>query len=199
LTRFFCLALGLLASCQTVSTLPAPAHRTLIIQHHAAECQGVEAKLCLLVKGPEEGSFSNLHADIGGFEYQWGYVYEIEIAEHVVPNPPADGSSLRRELRKIAWKERVAGGTEFDMFLTALDRRVEEVAPDRYRVDAGYSTAVEFTCPSDLPCGDLREQITTGSRLLYRFRHPVADDEPLTVVRWEVCDPAPVGSDLCTT
>lgn len=189
---FAALLLGAVASC----SLLEPTHstqRTLLIQDRAEECIGESYQLCLLVKAPDEPTFTRHYGGIEGFQYEWGYRYEIEVEEHRVENPPMDGSSIRTVLRRQSSKERVVPGTEFEIFLTAGEGRVVEVAADRYR----FYQAAEFSCSAGRACAELQSEIAAGARIRYRFQHPAAPTLPLMVVEWEVCDRALAGSQRC--
>jgi hypothetical protein len=172
-----------------------PTERTLVVQHHREECVGEGYHLCLLIREPRQAEFLRHYGGIEGFEHQWGYVYEIEVEDHRVANPPADGSSIRTVLRRIVARERVPQGTEFETFLTAGHGRVVEVAPDRYRV---YFSAAEFVCPPGTGCAELRTHVAAGARIRYRFRQPAAAADPLTVVEWQACRGGAPGSRICT-
>lgn len=185
--------LGALVACDLSGPDP-PTRRTLLVQHHAEECLGPWGQLCLLVKDPAAPAFGRHYGAIEGLDYEWGFVYEIDVEEHRIANPPADGPSTRTVLRRLVSKERVPPGTEFDIFLTARLGGVVEVALDRYR----FYGAAEFVCPADAGCAELRSQVAAGERIRYRFQHPAAPGAPLVVVRWEVCDSALIGSRTCS-
>lgn len=182
-----------LAGCGLLD--PEPARRTLIVQHHGAECMGMAPQLCLLMREPGGTEFLRSYGGIEGFAYEWGYTYEIEIEEHRVPNPPADGSSIRRVLRAIESQERVAAGTEFQIFLTAGSWGLSEIAAGRYRA---YD-AVELVCAGDIDCGGLSTQVAAGARIDFRLRHPATPDLPLEVVEWRACEATMIGSNTCST
>lgn len=164
---------------------------SLMVNHYKLECQGVALRLCLLVKGLHEVDYTYLYDTPDGFVYEWGYVYRIIVEEKVVANPPADGSSIRRTLRKVVSKERVAAGTRFEVILTAADGRVEAVSLHRYRF---YSEA-EFECV-EMRCDDLAALIENGGRAKYLLAHPADDGQPLQVMGWEACDMSP-GNQVC--
>lgn len=191
------LAAALLASvsgCNALEPDP-PVQRTLLVQHHAVECMGPWHQLCLLVKAPTDPEFLRHYGGIEGFEYRWGYVYELEVEDRRIANPPQDGSSVRTVLRTVVSREPVPPSTEFDMFLTSGEGRVAEVAPDRY----SFYEAAEFICPAGTGCAELRSQIAAGARIRYRFRQSAAPEVPLAVVQWEICDAALVGSASCSS
>ena len=183
--------LGAVAACDAFG----PARRTFVVLHHAVECVGVDLSLCLLVKERPASEFTRHYGPIEGFAYRWGFVYEIEVEEHAVPNPPADASSIRTVLRAIVSEERVSPGTEFDLILTARGGRVVEVGGDRYR----FYSAAEFICPPGVGCGELQTRIAAGARIKYRLAHPPAPGDPFTVVQWEICDPSLAGSGTCSS
>lgn len=163
--------------------LGGPSRSTLTVQHYAAECVGVSIQWCLLVAKAGQSGFGFLGSGIEGFQYDWGFVYELEIEEHGVANPPADGSSIRRVLRTELTRSRVAPGTEFDLVLTGGLAPVELVGPGRYR----YIWWPEYVCASGVSCEDLALELAAGKQIHFRFAHPAAPTEPLTVVSWEEC------------
>ena len=177
--------LAALLACDVVG-LGGPGRRTLLLQHYRAECQGEALSLCLLVKEPGDSDFGFFYGSIEGFVYEWGYLYTLEVDEHRIEDPPADGSSIRTVLRTVIARERVPPGTQFDLVLTPGDGRVVEIARDHWR----FHWSAEFTCPADASCAELREQLAAGGRVEFRFEHPVAPGDPITLVRWAPCDPA---------
>lgn len=176
--------LAALLACDLVG-LSGPGRRTLVVQHHRAECQGVALSLCLLVREPGDTNFGFFYGSIEGFVYQWGYLYTLKVDERRIENPPVDGSSIRTVLRTVMARERVPPGTQFDLVLTPGDGRVVEIARDHYR----FHWSAEFTCV-EASCAELREQLAAGGRVEFRFEHSVAPGDPLTLVRWAPCDPA---------
>jgi hypothetical protein len=176
---------GIVAGCDLIG-LSGPTRRTLLVQHHPAECQGEGLLLCLLVKEVGDQDYSFMYGGIQDFVYEWAFVYTIEVEEHRVENPPADGSSVHTVLRQVVSKQRVPLATQFDIILTSGNGRVVEVAPDHYR----YLRSADFTCPADASCTDLRAQIGAGARLGFRFEHPATPGAPLIVLRWDLCDTA---------
>jgi hypothetical protein len=163
--------------------LLGPTRRTFIVQHYAAECVGAFIQRCLLVKAPSQPDFDFLYQGIEGFDYQWGFVYHIEVEEHSVSNPPADGSSIRIELRKQISRTRADPGTEFDLVLTGSAGSVVEVATGRYRL-LGWP---DFSCGLGVSCPDLAARLLAGKRVHFRFAHPATSSDALTVLSWDEC------------
>ncbi|WP_062053592.1 DUF4377 domain-containing protein [Aquimarina longa] len=80
--------------------------KRVFIGSHQADCVGVVPQKCLLYKENASDQWSNFYDTITGFEYEAGYLYEIEVIITKIENPPADGSSLRYTLVKIISKEK---------------------------------------------------------------------------------------------
>jgi len=156
--------------------------RILVVHHHRAECVAVGIITCLLVREPGGHNLSFLYFGIERFEYEWGYVHEIEIEEHEVKNPPADGSSIRRVLHRVISKSRVPAGTEFDLVLTAAAEGIPEVAPGRYRIL--FDT--EFACGPAVDCEALEASFGPTQRIHFRLAH-APEGQPLTLLAWDVC------------
>jgi hypothetical protein len=168
-------------------------HRSLEVQHYLEECMGPWHQLCLLIRDPATGELLRHFGDIEGFSYEWGYTYRIEVTETRLRNPPADGPSIRTVLDRVVSRERVATGTEFQIYITSDPLWMKEVSPDVYRFyDSG-----QFRCPPTAACDELRTRIAEGARIEYRFRHPADAATPLTLVQWRTCSNQLAGSRSC--
>ena len=78
--------------------------KMLIIADHLENCVGVGPQSCMLVKENPDDEWTYFYDQIEGFEYEEGYTYELLVNEIPVPNPAADASSLRYELKNIISK-----------------------------------------------------------------------------------------------
>jgi hypothetical protein len=166
--------------------------KTYQVNHHRLECSGVAMTLCLLVRESATEDFTFMYETPRGFEYEWGYLYAIEVEERELSEVPADASSISRTLREVISKERVEAGTAFDMILSAAESRVIQLSPNLYRF---YNTA-NFEC-ADTDCEGLAAAIADGARILYSFEHPAEPNDPLRLSDWKLCDAQLVGSQTC--
>ncbi|WP_438710650.1 DUF4377 domain-containing protein [Aquimarina muelleri] len=80
--------------------------KTIYIAGSLADCVGVAPQKCMLYKENPTEDWLFFYDTIEGFEYEEGYVYEIEVTVTKIENPPADGSSLKYTLVKIVSKEK---------------------------------------------------------------------------------------------
>lgn len=78
--------------------------KMLIVADHLENCVGVGPQSCMLVKENPDDEWTYFYDQIEGFEYEEGYTYELLVNEIPVPNPAADASSLRYELKNIISK-----------------------------------------------------------------------------------------------
>ncbi|KWZ40787.1 hypothetical protein WS73_26135 [Burkholderia savannae] len=99
-----------LAGCETNAAANAPiapaaapqtATKTVYVAAQTARCVGVAPMDCLQVRTSPSEPWQLWYSGIEGFDYRPGYEYQLEIAEHSVPNPPADGSSIRWVLKRV--------------------------------------------------------------------------------------------------
>lgn len=88
---------------------------TMTIQHYKVPCQGESVQLCYLVKMQGQADWEYCYDEIQGFEYEWGYVYTLEVNKTTIDNPPQDGSSIAIQLVKVLKKEAVAGSFELPL------------------------------------------------------------------------------------
>lgn len=104
-------------SAKTNSKMPAKTE-TMTIQHYQVPCQGESIQLCYLVKKQGQEDWEYFYDEIEGLDYEWGYVYSLEVSQTEVKNPPQDGSSLHTKVEKVVKKEAVAADTRFELPLT---------------------------------------------------------------------------------
>jgi hypothetical protein len=78
---------------------------TLHVGPQTAECVGREVQQCLLVKERPNDEWMFFFGSIGGFAFEPGYLYVLQVRRRSIPDPPADGSSFEYHLLKIVAKE----------------------------------------------------------------------------------------------
>ena len=74
-------------------------------------CFGEGQFQCLQVQEGEQlgtNEWLNFFGAINGFEYEGGFIYNLEITTRTIENPPADGSSIAYDLVRIISREAVA-------------------------------------------------------------------------------------------
>lgn len=175
------LATFALAACSTTDA-GEPVAETIAVFHHPVECVGMTIQGCLLVKIDDEAEYGALSDGIQGFSFEWGYTYDLEVDRFEVENPPADGSSIRRVLRRLVRKTRVPAGTEFEMALTG-DGPVQPLGGDQYQ----WFNSPRFDCPPGTDCAALAAALGQGTRVRFRFAHPATATSPLQVISWQLC------------
>ena len=146
-----------------------PDIRTLQIRDHRQECVGVAVFPCLYVKSPDESDWSLFYDAIEGFDYEWGFNYELSVSVTPIGSPLADGSSLRYTLLDTISKTPVAVGSTF-LYSSRFAREVvTKQADTKYSLFSFASK--EFVCkPSD--CELIDSLLLAGQAILFEFRHP---------------------------
>ncbi len=91
-------AMILFSSCQETERI--------FIADHRVDCEGVAPQKCMLFKKDKSQDWTYFYDSIEGFDYEEGYLYELEVRVAQIENPPADGSSLHYALIKIISKEK---------------------------------------------------------------------------------------------
>lgn len=104
-TFVFTLALALVASCRSPSpTSPEEEVTTLEIASAKVPCSGFIKQECFQVRARSDAPWTLFYNQIEGFVYEPGYLYTIQVAIRVIPNPPLDGSSRAYRLLAILSK-----------------------------------------------------------------------------------------------
>lgn len=79
------------------------AEETLILWVAAEkrECMAVGPTECLQIRHHPGEDWQLFYGDIVGFDYQPGQLYQIEVSEVMIPDPPADAPDRQWVLRQI--------------------------------------------------------------------------------------------------
>ncbi|KVX45000.1 hypothetical protein WL05_21855 [Burkholderia ubonensis] len=78
-----------------------PVTKTVYVAPQTRRCVGVAPMACLQVRDRPDGAWSLWYAGIEGFDFKPGFLYELQIDEYKVAQPPADGSSIRWVLKRV--------------------------------------------------------------------------------------------------
>jgi hypothetical protein len=84
-----------------------PQGTLLRLNSYTETCQGLIEMQCLLVQtGDQIGTdtWEFFYNAIDGFDYEEGFLYDLDVKITEIENPPADASSLRYELIKLIEK-----------------------------------------------------------------------------------------------
>ena len=65
---------------------------------------GVGPQLCTLVRGRPDGEWQLFYDGIEDLDYEPGFRYVVMVAVRVVPDPPADASSVAYRLVRLLEK-----------------------------------------------------------------------------------------------
>jgi heat shock protein HslJ len=82
--------------------------KTVYIGPERVECEGEGPQECYQYKEEPDSEWQLYYFGIDGFDYEEGYVYELRVAESVVENPPAGGSSVQLSLVEMVDKSEPA-------------------------------------------------------------------------------------------
>ncbi len=191
---------GLSLTLQSCGLFQPPVIKTVMIESYQTQCTmpsyPFSQTLCMVMTEPNGDT--QLVTGIGGFDYEWGYRYELVIKETKPDSGLQDAPSVFRDLVRLESKEKVAPGTTFEMRLeTVLPsgyvgegmRRqiITQDAPslfsffkDIYSYDPAFGR--EFTCAAAL-CDEFGNLIEQELELTVEFAHPGGPDEPLIAKR----------------
>lgn len=89
-------------------------------------------------------------SNINGFDYHWGTRYILVIRETTISNPPADGSSLRRELVSIESQTEDPIGTEYLFESISLQESAFRIENNQY-----LFLDQAFECEESTNCDEL--------------------------------------------
>lgn len=89
----------------------------LKISHYKVPCVAEGIQLCYLVS-KNGGAPEYFYDAIEGFNFTWGFNYEISVEQKTITSPATDGSSFGYKLKKILKKEKAKEGETFELPVT---------------------------------------------------------------------------------
>lgn len=141
----------------------------ILIQHHKVGCQGEGYQTCLLTRDSDRDSWSYFYDHIEGFEFEWGYQYELRVLVTEVVDPPADASSLAYSLVELVRKVKVDVDSSFEFNLFPGQGFVERVSTTEFQL----GQEVSFNCDVST-CDTVASLLTQEMAMVLKFQH--ADD-----------------------
>ena len=101
---------SMLAAC---AREPADTSERWRVQHYQMPCVGEGPRLCYLIDRGK-GEFEYFYDEIEGFEYRWGFNYEIEVSSSTQP-AMADASTLQHRLVAVIERSRARMDVTFSL------------------------------------------------------------------------------------
>ena len=166
---YACAAIVFMAACARASKNSGNA-MTLKIAHYKVPCAGESVQLCFVIK-KENGDKEFFYDQIEGFNFQWGYDYELSVEKKTIKLPKADMSSNSYKLVKILKKEKVSAGVEFELPVKFND----EVVVQHDKGSCSYFNEIRISTGNN-SCDELAK----ASSAIFKY---AADGATLVLVR----------------
>lgn len=74
---------------------------TLWVAAEKRECMAVGPTECMQIRLDPDEDWQLFYGEIVGFDYQPGQVYQVEVSEVMIPDPPADAPDRQWVLRQV--------------------------------------------------------------------------------------------------
>lgn len=158
----------------------------LRINHYKQSAVGLAPVLVLLTQegdkiGTDEWQYH--YSGISGFDYEWGYVYDLKIKKRTIDNPPADASSIEFILEEIISKTSVEQGLTFKVQLKSSTRGIENIVILNNTSEYTLSDEHSIDC-SDL-CQLMAESLAREDELTGVLVHTISDEIELKELLFE--------------
>lgn len=109
--------------------------------------------------------------EILGFDYEWGYVYDLQVQRVGINNPPQDGSSIRTSLVKMISKKKVSTDEQFEIRLSRAYDDGEFRSYAHHDGASGFILLNKVAIDCGDGCTDLLERLKNKESLIGVFRH----------------------------
>lgn len=145
----------------------------MLIDHYMVPCHGEGPLLCALKSEGVGSDQTYFYDSIVGFQQEWGHRYKLRVLVTDIPDPPADGSSLRYELLEVLSDEVVD-----ERFTLALSGVFIEGDPATQ--DFSLLGRRDITCAQPAVCDTIVAALAAGNEVMVELAHSASPAEPLT-------------------
>lgn len=130
-------------------------------------------------------SWSELENSISGFDYELGYIYDIEVNKETIENPGMDENGIKYSLKKIVSKTKVPLDTKFNITLS----RKFSSGFEAY-ISKNELSEYKLMLQTKVDCGELfntlEENLLNKRGLIGEFTH--VDKQTIKLIKLEVTD-----------
>jgi len=130
-------------------------------------------------------SWSELANNISGFDYELGYIYDIEVNKESVENPRIDENGIKYSLKKIISKTKVPQDTKFNITLS----RKHDLGFDSF-ISKNELSEYKLMLQTKVDCGELSntldEYLLNKKALIGEFTH--VDKQTIKLIKLEVTE-----------
>ncbi len=143
----------------------------LKVNHYQQTSSGWGPSLINLVQEGDDidtENWSGMHLNVEGFDYELGYIYELIVIKEHIKNPPADGSSIKYTLHKIASKEKIGNTVPFEI------RLKWDFLPMTFitgTIDSGFKISETTAIDCHILCSELSNLVETSNSFTGIFNH----------------------------
>lgn len=118
---------------------------TLQVKHYQEPCVGENIQMCYLIE--KDGQEQYFYSFIEGFDYEWGYTYQLSVKIDTIAEPLQDASSLEYTLKEVIEKTAVPDNTRFELPLKLMGTTLVQQTEDG--CDYYYTIGIDpgaFSC-----------------------------------------------------
>lgn len=111
---------------------------------------------------------------IEGFDFEPGFIYQLEVIRENIADPPPDGFSYRYELRDVLSKEDVPPDTEFEILLKYEDSG--SVSDFIFEENGNFSILGQINIDCGELCLELSALMNSEKEVTGTFQHGLVGD-----------------------
>jgi len=133
---------------------------------HKVECQGSYLTQCMLSKQYEQASVKYFYDLIEGFDYQWGYEYELLVSVTTDTSLMSDTAQQRYELIEIIAQSEYQHQQSFEYVARYANESIVKVSSGEYRLAGNQSMVCE---PAS--CASIDSALEQGQSVLLDIQY----------------------------
>jgi hypothetical protein len=156
-------------ACGTDSNQNESDYKTISVLSNKAvtnnQIFGIGQTTCLETKKENETTYSVNCDTINGFDYEWGYTYELKVKETILDPAPQDISNIRTDLISIESKIEIDMNSTFNYGIKLYNNTIE------FKNSKYYFYNKEFICAEDIECSNIIDLVSEDKKYLLTFEY----------------------------
>jgi len=148
--------------------------RLLSIAPYKVECEGFHLSQCWQITTSDNSDVTYVYEAIDGFDYQWGYQYELLVTVSKQPSLMSDTLQQRYDLVEIVHKSHYHHQQGFEYVARYANESIVKVASGKYQLAGGQTMVCETTA-----CASIDSALTQGHSALLKINYSEQPGEAL--------------------
>jgi hypothetical protein len=167
-------------------------NKFLRIKPYKMECEGFYLTQCYMVSDAQQSTAHYFYDQIEGFNFEWGYSYELLVRVTSEPVAWADASDKNFSLVEIISQSQYLAVENFDYIARYADNSISKIAPGTYELVGGQL----MTCESEI-CASIDSALEQNHSALLSLQYGELPGDSLKLLSVDCVESPMAFNDSC--